>query len=124
VLFSASILLFLDPILIFFGASSQTLPHAHDFLFIILIGNVVTHMYMGLNALLRSQGHPQKAMNATITTILVNLAFNPLFIFKFGWGIRGSAFATVISQVLVLVWQVHFFSNKGRFMHFQKNSFL
>jgi putative MATE family efflux protein len=123
VLFSVSILLFLDPILIFFGASRQTLPHAHDFLVIILIGNVVTHMYMGLNALLRSQGHPQKAMNATITTILINLALNPLFIFKFGWGIRGSAFATVISQVLVLVWQVHFFSNKDRFMHFQKKIF-
>ncbi|MDR1244495.1 MAG: polysaccharide biosynthesis C-terminal domain-containing protein, partial [Endomicrobium sp.] len=106
ILFSVVLLLFLDPILLFFGASRQTLPHAHDFMTIILIGNVITHTYMGLNSLLRSQGHPKKAMIATFSTILINLILNPLFIFKFGWGIRGSAFATVISQTLALAWQI------------------
>jgi len=123
ILFSVVLLLFLDPILLFFGASQQTLPHAHDFMAIILIGNVITHTYMGLNSLLRSQGHPKKAMIATFATILINLVLNPLFIFKFGWGIRGSAFATVISQTLALAWQIKFFSNKTNFIHFQKKFF-
>ena len=123
IIFSVVLLLFLNPILLFFGASQQTLPHAHDFIVIILIGNVITHTYMGLNSLLRSQGDPKKAMIATFATILINLVLNPLFIFKFGWGIRGSAFATVISQTLALAWQIKFFSNKTNFIHFQKKFF-
>ncbi|MDR1663206.1 MAG: MATE family efflux transporter [Endomicrobium sp.] len=124
ILFSAVLLIFLDPILLFFGASQQTLPHAHDFMVIILMGNVITHMYMGLNSLLRSQGHPKKAMIATFTSILINLALNHLFIFKFGWSIRGSAFATVISQALALAWQIKIFSSKANFIHFQKKFFV
>ncbi|MCL1943228.1 MAG: MATE family efflux transporter [Candidatus Azobacteroides sp.] len=118
--FSIIALLFLDPILYFFGASRQTLPYAHDFMTIILLGNVITHMYMGMNALLRSSGHPQKSMFATIFTVLINLALNPLFIFGFGWGIRGSATATVISQFVVLMWQISLFNNKNNFIRFKK----
>ncbi|MDR1331636.1 MAG: MATE family efflux transporter [Tannerella sp.] len=118
--FSAATLLFLDPVLLFFGASEATLPYAHDFMIIILAGNVVTHMYFGLNALLRSAGSPQKAMMATIYTVLINLVLNPLFIFVFGWGIRGSAFATIISQVAVLCWQMNLFNNRRFFIHWQK----
>ena len=118
--FSIMILAFLDPILIFFGASQGTLPYAHDFMFVILLGNVVTHLYFGLNALLRSAGFPQKAMTATIYTVLINLVFNPLFIFGFKWGIQGSAFATVISQVIVLIWQFHLLNNKNLFIHWKK----
>lgn len=118
--FSVVTLLFLDPILIFFGASTDILPYAHDFMVIILLGNVVTHMYLGLNALLRSAGNPQKAMMATIYTVLINLVLNPLFIFGFGWGIKGSAFATVISQVIVLIWQLHLFNDKNYFIHWKK----
>jgi putative MATE family efflux protein len=123
-LFSVVLLLFLDPVLIFFGASPQTLQYAHDFMVIILIGNVITQMYIGLNSLLRSQGYPKKAMIATFITILINLVLNYLFIFKFGWGIRASAFATVISQTLVLIWQIKVYSNKTNFMHFQKKFFV
>ena len=118
--YSIVVLIFLDPILYFFGASGDTLPYARDFMKIILYGNVFTHMYLGLNALLRSAGSPQKAMFATIYTVLINLVLNPLFIFKFGWGIQGSALATVISQVLVLMWQIHLFRDKNYFIHLKK----
>ncbi len=121
--FSIITLIFLKPILYFFGASEHTLPYARDFMQIILTGNVVTHMYLGLNALLRSAGHPQKSMYATIYTVLINLVLNPLFIFGFGWGIRGSATATIISQVIVLLWQLHFFAGKSSFIRFQKGIF-
>jgi putative MATE family efflux protein len=118
--FSIVTMLFLKPILYFFGASSETYPYAYDFMLIILAGNVVTHMYFGLNAVLRSAGSPQKAMMATIYTVLINLVLNPLFIFVFHWGIRGSAFATIISQILVLAWQMHLFNDKAFFIHWKK----
>ena len=118
--FSIIMLLFLDPILYFFGASDETLPYAHDFMVIILFGNVFTHMFLGLNAMLRSAGSPRKAMMATIYTVLINLALNPLFIFGFGWGIRGSAFATIISQIIVLAWQINIFRDKNYFIHLKR----
>ncbi|GHT08427.1 MATE family efflux transporter [Bacteroidia bacterium] len=118
--FSILILLFLNPILVFFGAGEETLRYAHDFMVIILTGNVVTHMYFGLNALLRSAGNPKKAMMATIYTVLINLVLNPLFIFGFKWGIRGSAFATIISQIIVLCWLLHLFNNKDYFIHWKR----
>lgn len=116
-------LLFLDPILYFFGASEKTLPYAHDFMVIILSGNVITHMYLGLNSMLRSSGKPRQSMYATIFTVLINLVLNPLFIFVFNWGIRGSAIATVISQTSVLIWQIYLFCNKNNFIHIQKGIF-
>ena len=99
-------LAFLDPILYFFGASDATIGYAREYMSVIHAGNVVTHMYLGLNAVLRASGNPRKAMYATINTVLINTALNPLFIYGFGWGIRGSAIATVIAQVVSLVWQL------------------
>jgi putative MATE family efflux protein len=121
--FSIIALIFLDPLLYFFGASSDTIPYARDFMSVILLGNVVTHLYLGLNAMLRSTGSPKKAMGATIFTVIINLILNPLFIFGFKWGIKGSAIATVISQVLVLSWQIRLFSNKSNFIHIKKDIF-
>ena len=118
--FTVVFLLFLDPILYFFGASEQTLPYAHDYMVVILIGNVITHLYLGLNSVLRSSGFPKMAMYATLASVVINCVLNPLFIFGFGWGIKGSAWATVISQVISLVWQLVHFSNPSQLLHFQK----
>ena len=96
-------LLFLDPILYFFGASEATIGYARDYMSIILMGNVVTHMYLGLNSVLRSAGHPRKSMYATINTVVINTILDPLFIFGFGWGIRGAAIATVVGQCVAAV---------------------
>jgi putative MATE family efflux protein len=121
--YTVVVLSFLDPILYFFGASSATLPYAHQYMEVILLGNVVTHMYLGLNAMLRSTGRPQKAMYATLFSVLINIVLNPLFIFVFKWGIQGSAFATVISQTAMLVWQITIFSDKKHFIHLKKGVF-
>jgi putative MATE family efflux protein len=120
ILFTCATLPFLSPILRFFGAGEETLAYAREFMVIILCGNVVTHLYFGLNSLLRSAGSPQKAMMGTIYTVIINLILNPLFIFGFQWGIRGSAFATVISQIIVLAWQMHLFNNKNYFIHWKQ----
>ena len=90
---------------------------------IILLGNVVTHLYLGLNAVLRSSGHPQKAMYATIATVVINTTLDPLFIYGFGWGIRGAAIATIIALVISLLWQFKIFSNKDELLHFHRGIF-
>jgi putative MATE family efflux protein len=117
------VLLFLDPILMFFGASSETLPYARDFMFIITLGTVVTHMYFGLNGLMRASGNPKRSMYATIFSVIINVILAPLFIFGFKWGIRGAALATVIAQTSMMLWQVSYFRNKENYIHFQKGRF-
>ncbi len=121
--YMVTVLFFLDPILYFFGASHETLPYARDYMRIILYGNVVTHMYLGLNALLRSTGNPKKAMYATIFSVIINLILNPLFIFGLRWGIKGSALATILSQTMMLTWQIRIFSNRKNFIRLQKGIF-
>ena len=120
VCFSIITLLFLDPILMFFGASAQTLPYAKDYMEIILLGNVVTHLYFGQNALQRAAGKPQLSMYMTIFTVIVNAILDPIFIWPLGLGIRGAAYATVLSQLLALIWQLVMFSNKAEFIHFKR----
>jgi putative MATE family efflux protein len=115
--FSVVFLLLLNPILYFFGASDDTIGYARDYMFIILLGNVITHMYLGLNALLRSSGHPKEAMIATINTVVINTVLDPVFIYGFGWGIRGAAIATIIAQAISLAWQFKLFTNKNELLH-------
>ena len=119
-LFAAISLFFLDEILVFFGASSTTLPFAHDFMQIILLGNIVTHLYFGINAALRASGHPQQAMYATIITVIMNIILAPLFIYIFGWGIRGAATATILAQCITLTWQIKQLSNPNELLHLQR----
>lgn len=111
---------FLEPVLRFFGASDQTLPYAHDFMTVILSGNVVTHLYLGLNALLRSTNRPKMAMYATFGTVILNCLLAPLFIFVLGWGIRGAAAATVTAQFVMLMWQLRLFSNPKDMIHLHR----
>lgn len=124
VLFMVSVLTFLNPILLFFGASEQTLPYAREYMEWILYGNVFTHLYFGLNAILRSAGHPRTAMYATILTVLLNTALDPLFIYGFGLGIKGAAIATVISQSISLCWQVWIFSRPSEVVFFRNDTWM
>ncbi len=121
--FTVVVLLFLDPILYFFGGSDETVGYARDYMQVILLGNTITHLYLGLNAVLRSSGHPQKAMYATIATVVINTILDPLFIYGFGWGIRGAAIATIVAQVISLIWQFRIFSNKDELLHFHRGIF-
>lgn len=118
--FGGICLLFLDPILRFFGASDATLPYARDFMQIILAGNVFSHMYFGMNAVLRAASKPRMAMFATIFTVAMNILLDALFILWWHWGIKGAAFATVISQVLALCWQMKLFANKNELLHLKR----
>lgn len=120
VVFGALCLLFLDPILRFFGATDNTLPYAREYMEIILLGNVFTHLYFGMNALLRAASKPRQAMYATIFTVVLNTALDPLFIYTFDMGIRGAALATILSQTTALCWQLWLFSNPKELLHFKR----
>ena len=113
-------LLFLDPILLFFGASEVTLPYAREFMVVILLGNMVTHMYFGMNAVLRAAGKPKHAMYATLFTVACNIVLVIAFVWWFRWGIRGAALATVTSQSLALCWQMWIFSDKKELLHLKR----
>ncbi len=113
-------LIWLDPILMAFGASEATLGYAHDYMEIILYGNILTHIYFGLNSMLRSAGHPRFSMVATIVAVVVNVILDPLFIFGMEMGVRGAALATVISQAVAVVWQLTKFTNKNELVRFHR----
>ena len=120
IIFGAICLLFLDPILRFFGASDNTLPYAHEYMVVILFGNVFTHLYFGMNALLRAASKPKQAMYATIFTVVLNTALDPIFIYTLNMGIRGAALATILSQITALCWQIKQFSNPHELLHFKR----
>lgn len=122
-LFSILCLAFLDPILYFFGASENTIPFAREYMTIILIGNVISHMYFGLNGLIRASGNPKTAMGLTLFTVISNAILDPFLIFGCGMGIKGAAVATVVCQFMALVYTFVFFLNKKHFLHFGKRIF-
>jgi len=122
-IYTVIVLLFLDPILYFFGASNETIPYAREYMVVISLGNVITHLYFGLNAMLRATGNPKKSMYNTIGSVIINIILAPVFIYGLGWGIRGAALATIIAQTTMLIWQIKIFSNKESFIHLQRGIF-
>ena len=120
VAFSVVCLLFLDPILRFFGASDQTITYARDYMVIILVGNVFSHMYFGMNAVLRAAGKPRHAMFATIFTVVLNTVLDPIFIWPLNLGIQGAAYATILAQMIALVWQFRIFCDSRELLHLKR----
>ena len=123
VLFTVVALLFLDPILYFFGASDNTIPFARDYMTIIILGNTFTHLMHGFNGVIRSSGHPKTAMGLTLFTVISNAILDPVFNFALGMGIKGAALATVLCQMLALAYTLRFLSDKKHFLHFRKPYF-
>ena len=119
-LFMVVCMVFLDPILRFFGASDVTLPYAREFMQVILLGNIITHMYFGMNAVLRAAGKPRHAMWAVLFTVGMNILLVIAFVWWFRWGIRGAALATVASQSMALCWQMWLFSDKKELLHLRR----
>ena len=121
VLFTAVMLIWMDPILMFFGATETSLPYARDYMFYIAIGNAVTHLYFGLNSIIRSSGNPKLAMGLTLFTVTSNAILDPLFIFAFGLGIRGAALATVLCQCMALGYTLWYFLDQKKFLHLPRS---
>ncbi len=117
---TAVALVFLDPILYFFGASDNTITYARQYMQVILAGNIISHTYFGLNNVLRTTGRPKTAMGLTLFAVLSNIALDPLFIFVFKLGIRGAAYATLLCQVLSLAYSFTLLCDRRKTLHFVK----
>ena len=113
-------LYWLDPILYAFGASDVTISYARDYMEIILWANILTHIYYGLNSMLRSIGHPKVAMFSTIVAVVANIILDPIFIFALDMGVRGAALATVLSQAIAVVGQMVVFLNPKEVIYFHR----
>jgi putative MATE family efflux protein len=123
ILFTVVTLCFLNPILYFFGASENTLPFARSYMFIILLGNVITHLYFGFNGIIRAAGNPKLAMGLTLFTVASNAILDPIFIFVLDMGIQGAALATVLCQAMALSYSMRYLSRKDNFLHFPRPLF-
>lgn len=123
VLFSIATICFLNPILYFFGATDATIADARTYMIIILSGNIIVQLYLGINSLQRSSGHPYQALIATLVTLVLNVGFNALFLLLFKWGIVGSALATLLSQLIALIWMIIRFCDETEEVHFRKGIF-
>ena len=119
-IFMTVVLTFIDPILLVFGADEVSLPYAREYMQIIMYGNIITHLYFGLNAAMRASGSPKKAMGLTIFTVVFNTILDPIFIFTFDMGIAGAAWATVLAQTVAMILVMVHFSDRSRPFHFEK----
>ena len=104
---SAFCYMWLDKLLSFCGANAEVLPLAREYALWVLPGYFVFAIGAGMNHFIRSSGRPKTAMATQFIGALVNLIAAPLFIFKFGWGMRGAALATVCGQVISFSWVMY-----------------
>jgi len=106
-------LYYLDDLLNALGGTPDMVPHARDYLQIILAGNIVQHLSFGLNQSIRAEGFPMRALSTLLIGAILNIVIDPFFIFPefLGWGVRGAAVATLVSQGASSVWVLaHFLS--------------
>ena len=122
-IFSILLLCFLKPVLFFFGASEAIYPFARDYMVIILAGFIISHLYFGLNGMIRATGNPKLAMGLTLFTVISNAILDPIFIFGLGLGVKGAAIATVLCQTMSLVYSIIYFSSGKNVIHFGKRIF-
>jgi len=114
--------LFKKPILQSFGATPEIFQYANDYLNIILAGTIFMVVGFSLNNVIRSEGNARIAMISMILSSLTNVLLDYIFIFRFGWGVKGAAFATIISMFVLMAWVlVHFNSKRSVVKLKQKN---
>lgn len=109
-----------DPILLLFGASSETLPYARDYISIYLIGTLFVQAALGLNSFITSQGFAGMGMLTVLIGAVLNIILDPIFIYGFGMGVRGAALATILSQGVSALWVIKFLCGKKTILRIQK----
>ena len=115
-------LIFMDPILIMFGGSENTLKYAKEFMQIIVPGTILSALLFGFNNIMRASGYPKKAMISMILSAIINISLAPVFIFVFDMGIAGAAHATNIAFFVGMIWvMLHFFDKKTNIRFHRKN---
>ena len=117
ILFAAALtvifLIFKEPLLYLFGASENTITYSLQYITIYLYGTIFVQPALGLNPFISSQGQAKTAMLSVLIGAVINIVLDPIFIFVFGMGVRGAAYATVISQAVSAVWVVRFLCSRS-----------
>lgn len=111
---------FMKPILLFTGASENTLGYAVDYLSIYLLGTIFVEISTGLNAFINTQGRPAVAMCSVLIGAFINIVLDPIFIFWFDMGVKGAALATVISQACSAIWVLGFLFSRQASLPLEK----
>ncbi len=114
--------LFLDKILMMFGATAETVSYAREYMIIVLPGMFLTTVTFNLTGLIRASGYPFKAMFILAGGAILNLVLDPIFIFVFHWGIAGAAWATTISMTTTAIISILHFVQKRSFIRFQRHA--
>lgn len=120
---TAVILIFQEPLLYLFGASSQTIGYAKSYMSIYTLGTIFVQLTLGLNNFISAQGFSKISMLTVIIGAATNIILDPIFIFGFGMGVRGAALATVISQALSALWAVKFLCGNETHLRLKKENF-
>lgn len=105
--------LYKEQLLYLFGASENTFVYANDYMSIILAGSIFQAIGFGLNNIIRAEGNPKVAMYTMLIGAVINIVLDPIFIFTFGLGIKGAAYATIISQFISMSWVLYHFISKN-----------
>ena len=120
VILTIIVLVFKTPLLYLFGASSNTISYAEDYIEIYAVGTIFVQMTLGLNMFISAQGFSMISMLTVVIGAVTNIILDPVFIFGFHMGVQGSAVATVLSQALSAVWAVKFLTGKSTVLHLKK----
>ncbi|HLR35041.1 MAG TPA: MATE family efflux transporter, partial [Tissierellales bacterium] len=115
-------LIFLEPMLRFFGASETILPYSMAYMKIILLGGPLQSIGFGLNNFIRGEGNPRTAMTTMLLGAILNTILDPIFIFVFNMGIRGAALATIIAQGASAIWVIRYFYSEKSMLKLKKES--
>ena len=111
---------FMEPILLFTGASENTLEYAVNYLSIYLLGTIFVEISTGLNSFINAQGRPAIAMYSVLIGALLNIVLDPIFIFWLDMGVKGAALATVLSQACSAVWVLTFLFSRHASLPLEK----
>lgn len=120
VILTIIVLVFKTPLLYLFGASSNTISYAEDYIEIYAVGTIFVQMTLGLNMFISAQGFSMISMLTVVIGAVTNIILDPVFIFGFHMGVQGAAVATVLSQALSAVWAVKFLTGKSTVLHLKK----
>ena len=110
-------------ILLAFGASENTIDFGVSYMNIYAFGTIFVQLTLGMNAFISAQGFAKTSMLSVLIGAVSNIILDPIFIFGLGLGVRGAAFATIISQALSCIWVLHFLSGKKTYLRLQKSNF-
>lgn len=120
VVLTAFFLIFQKQLLMWFGASAQTLPYATSYLDIYVCGTIFVQMALGLNSFISTQGFATTSMLTVIIGAIINIVLDPILIFGFNMGVQGAALATILSQAVSSIWVLWFLFGKKTLLRIKK----